>query len=194
MAGGHRYSLRRNVCRPATDAYTRIYNCKNIYSYINLKKYILCINICTPYVAATSFFTGEVEIFDFVTERVKRCIAAKRENVWGIFWEHTMMGEFKIWFEILVIYFISTALLIKINIPCTKKWAAGCDPPLHSGELTMMCRIICRKSYTRRENCKLRINYCKWIIVVCDYVVCSVGLRPDAWDIDKHTCISNIAI
>ena len=28
-------------------------------------------------VAATSFFTGEVEIFDFVTERVKRCIAAK---------------------------------------------------------------------------------------------------------------------
>ena len=34
----------------------------------------------TPSVAATSFFTGEVEIFDFVTERVKRCIAAKREN------------------------------------------------------------------------------------------------------------------
>ena len=35
----------------------------------------------TQYVAATSFFTGEVEIFDFVTERVKRCIAAKREEV-----------------------------------------------------------------------------------------------------------------
>ena len=30
----------------------------------------------TPYVAATSFFAGEVEIFDFVTECVKRCIAA----------------------------------------------------------------------------------------------------------------------
>ena len=30
------------------------------------------------HVAATSFFAGEVEIFDFVTERVKRCIAAKR--------------------------------------------------------------------------------------------------------------------
>ena len=29
-------------------------------------------------VAATRFFAGEVEIFDFVTERVKRCIAAKR--------------------------------------------------------------------------------------------------------------------
>ena len=27
-------------------------------------------------VAATRFFAGEVEIFDFVTERVKRCIAA----------------------------------------------------------------------------------------------------------------------
>ncbi len=26
----------------------------------------------TPYVAATSFFAGEVEIFDFVTERVKK--------------------------------------------------------------------------------------------------------------------------
>ena len=50
-----------------------------------MKKYILCINICTPYVAATSFFTGEVEIFDFVTERIKRCIAAKRENMWDIF-------------------------------------------------------------------------------------------------------------
>ena len=29
-------------------------------------------------VAATSFFTGEKEIFDFVFERVKRCIAAKK--------------------------------------------------------------------------------------------------------------------
>ena len=28
-AGGHRYSLRRNVCHPATDAHTCIYNCKN---------------------------------------------------------------------------------------------------------------------------------------------------------------------
>ena len=37
----------------------------------------------TPHVAATSFFAGEVEIFDFVTERVKRCIAAKREKVFG---------------------------------------------------------------------------------------------------------------
>ena len=28
MAGGHRCSLRHNVCHPATDAYTNIYNCK----------------------------------------------------------------------------------------------------------------------------------------------------------------------
>ena len=28
------------------------------------------------------FFAGEVKIFDFVTERVKRCIAAKHWNVW----------------------------------------------------------------------------------------------------------------
>ena len=33
----------------------------------------------------TSVFAGEVEIFDFVTEREKRCIAAKRENWWGYF-------------------------------------------------------------------------------------------------------------
>ena len=32
---------------------------------------------CTLPVAATSFFAGEVEIYCFVTERAKRCIAAK---------------------------------------------------------------------------------------------------------------------
>ena len=72
-----------------------------------------------------------------------------------------MMGEFKIWFEILVIYIIGAALLVILHIQKTQKWAAQYNAPLHSGELTMMCRIICRKSYTRRENCKLRINYCK---------------------------------
>ena len=43
-------------------------------------------------VAATSFFAGEVEIFDFVTERVKRCIAANRENEENKFRKHTMIG------------------------------------------------------------------------------------------------------
>ena len=53
----------------------------------------LCINMHTPYVAATSFFTGEVEIFDFVTERVKRCIAANRDEVFGeIFYRHIIVG------------------------------------------------------------------------------------------------------
>ena len=42
----------------------------------------LCIDTHTPHVAATSFFAGEVEIFDFVTERVKRCIAANRCEEW----------------------------------------------------------------------------------------------------------------
>ena len=32
-------------------------------------------------VAATGFFTGEKEIFDFVFERVKRCIAAKKVSL-----------------------------------------------------------------------------------------------------------------
>ena len=40
----------------------------------------------------------------------------------------------------------------------------------------------------------MKINYCKCYLVVCDYVACSVGLRPDAWAMDKNTCISNIAI
>ena len=67
---------------------------------------INCRKLKTPSVAATSFFAGEVEIYDFVTERAKRCIAAKRENGWMKFWEaHTMMGGDKncldFWFEIL---------------------------------------------------------------------------------------------
>ena len=33
------------------------------------------------FVTATGFFAGEKEIFDFVFERVKRRIAAKRENI-----------------------------------------------------------------------------------------------------------------
>ena len=53
----------------------------------------LCINMYTPHVAATSFFTGEVEIFDFVTERVKRCIAAIRDEVFGvILYRHNVVG------------------------------------------------------------------------------------------------------
>ena len=45
-----------------------------------------CITACAPSVAATGFFTGEVEIFDFVTERVKRRIAAKKGNEGRRFW------------------------------------------------------------------------------------------------------------
>ena len=46
-----------------------------------------CMIFCTLPVAATSFFAGEVEIYDFVTERAKRCIAANNENEQKIFWE-----------------------------------------------------------------------------------------------------------
>ena len=34
-------------------------------------------DVASTAVAATGFFTGEKEIFDFVFERVKMCIAAK---------------------------------------------------------------------------------------------------------------------
>ena len=57
-----------------TQAYTSV-KTKQFYE---CERNNLCINPYTPHVAATSFFAGEVEIFDFVTERVKRCIAAKR--------------------------------------------------------------------------------------------------------------------
>ena len=40
-----------------------------------------------------------------------------------------LVGLF-IWNEILVLYFIITALLVNIHILCAQKWAAGCDPPL----------------------------------------------------------------
>ncbi len=59
----------------ATDACICVYNCKTKQFY-ECERNNLCINTYTPHVAATSFFTGEVEIFDFVIERVKRCIAA----------------------------------------------------------------------------------------------------------------------
>lgn len=36
----------------------------------------LRINPYTLHVATTGFFTGELEIYDFVYERIKRCIAA----------------------------------------------------------------------------------------------------------------------
>ena len=64
----------------ATDACICVYNCKTKQFY-ECERNNLCINTYTPHVAATSFFAGEVEIFDFVTERVKRCIAAKKENL-----------------------------------------------------------------------------------------------------------------
>ena len=78
-AGGHRCSLRHNVCRPAitrTLTFTILY----IKYYYKCEYNIFCVNTHTPPVAATSFFAGEVEIFDFVTERAKRCIAATVEK------------------------------------------------------------------------------------------------------------------
>ena len=94
----------------ATDACICVYNCKTKQFY-ECERNNLCINTYTPHVAATSFFAGEVEIFDFVTERVKRCIAAKggrgggslktHNDGWNwnlikclgsIFYEHSVVG------------------------------------------------------------------------------------------------------
>ena len=52
------------------------------------------------------------------------------------------MGEFKIWFEILVIYIIGAALLVILHIQKTQKWAAQYNAPLRSGKHTMISGII----------------------------------------------------
>ena len=44
-------------------------------------KILIMYDVASTAVAATSFFTGEKEIFDFVFERVKRCIAAKKVSL-----------------------------------------------------------------------------------------------------------------
>ena len=92
MAAGHRCSYRHNVCQPLQMR-------ANVYTIVKTKQFYecernnLCINTYTPHVAATSFFAGEVEIFDFVTERVKRCIAAIRDEVFGvILYRHNVVG------------------------------------------------------------------------------------------------------
>ena len=61
---------------PGATTRTRVYiilKTKHRYKY---KCNNLCRNTQTPSVTATGFFAGEVEICDFVTERVKRRIAA----------------------------------------------------------------------------------------------------------------------
>ena len=39
-----------------------------------------------------SFFVGEIEIYDFVVERAKKCIASKRENCIG-FWFYILYTQ-----------------------------------------------------------------------------------------------------
>ena len=61
---------------------TNAYKIVKVIKFYEWEYKYLCIDTHTPYVAATSFFAGEVEIFDFVTERVKRCIAANMCEEW----------------------------------------------------------------------------------------------------------------
>ena len=62
-----------------------------------------CINVSnvlgTPH-------AGEVEIYDFVTERANRCIAANNENGQKYSGKPTMVDEFKNCFRFLVRYFM----------------------------------------------------------------------------------------
>ncbi len=67
----------RSVIYGARTHSARRYRCD--FSVLQLYKYINAIR------NGDQFFAGEVEIFDFVTERAKRCIAAKRENRWNEF-------------------------------------------------------------------------------------------------------------
>ena len=98
----------------------------------------------TPSVAATSFFAGEVEIFDFVTERVKRCIAAKR------------------------------CPAAKSLTPKTLHAVVS-----HQNILANMCGIC---GPFRDKN-----------FTMYDFAnaVSSVGLHPDAWDMNQYTIVSD---
>ena len=58
-----------------SSKYPRKLRC--VYVGLVAIKFIIMYDVVSTAVAATSFFTGEKEIFDFVFERVKRCIAAK---------------------------------------------------------------------------------------------------------------------
>ena len=62
--------------------YKYVYAARSGDRFLRTFSRIILYKIENTAVAATGFFAGEVEIFDFVTERVKRCIAAKMRNVW----------------------------------------------------------------------------------------------------------------
>ena len=49
------------------------------------------------------------------------------------------------WYGVLVTYYISTTLLVMIQIPYTQKWAAQYNAPLHSVKHTIMGKFINNK-------------------------------------------------
>ena len=93
-------------------------------------------NTYTPQVAATSFFIHRAEILISSQDEIKRCIAAKRENCLGIFWEGCIAN---IGVEIVLGFwvrnFIGIALLVIIHIPRTQKWARGFTEPSRYGAI-----------------------------------------------------------
>ena len=109
MAGGHRCSLRHNVCRPATDAYICVYNrtnhlCEKCLSVIFLILYFICTTLL-------------VKIHILCTQKwAAQCDAPLRSG------KHTerifVYKLYGFWFG----YFINTALLVKIHILCTQKY------------------------------------------------------------------------
>ena len=137
MAGGHRCSLRHNVCHPATDAYICVYNRTN-----HLCEKCLSVIFLILYFIVTTLL---VKIHILCTQKwAAQCDAPLRSG------KHTerifVYKLYGFWFG----YFIRAALLIMIHILCTQKWAAGCDPPLRSGEHPLLGEIIyCKDLYKK---------------------------------------------
>ena len=104
-----RHIWRQDTQNPPLRMHINTYTIVKAEYFYECESDDLCINMYTPYVAATSFFAGEVEIFDFVSERAKRCIAANKEKRWR---KNTMMGKFINYKWRLVLYSICTALLV----------------------------------------------------------------------------------
>ena len=94
-----------------SSKYPRKLRC--VYVGLVAIKFLIMYDVASTAVAATSFFTGEKKIFDFVFERVKRCIAANVENEWSKFLKTRIA---KIGLGVLLLYFISSALLVILQI------------------------------------------------------------------------------
>ena len=108
----------------------------------------LCINMHTPYVAATSFFIHRTEIFDFVVRWDKKVYRRQGGECMKYDFINTSFGyvflncmKFLFWF------FMNKALLVEIHILCAQKWAGGHTVPSRYGCVHEHLQLYKRNNY-----------------------------------------------